>query len=176
MRIRNVVFFLSPILSSGAAMAADDKICAPDMVCASKPETVVTSLQDAGFRAKLENGSDGATITSASSGYNFYVDTNDCEGGLKCSSLQFNVLFASDERHTAAYANGFNLRYRYLQLAAKDNNELRLTYDIDTTGGLTKANFNSVLNNWAKGLGVFLIYVRDRDAITNKAFPPAPPK
>ena len=104
------------------------------------------------------------------------MDTNDCEGGLKCSSLQFNVLFASDERHTAAYANGFNLRYRYLQLAAKDNNELRLTYDIDTTGGLTKANFNSVLNNWAKGLGAFLIYVRDQDATAKTAFPSAPPK
>ena len=160
---------------SSSANAVDENACAADMVCATSPASVVTALQGAGYRAELKKDNVGEYISSAAGGYNFLLSFLGCSEGVKCDSLQFSIVFKPHPDQTAEYANGFNLKYRYLQAAARENNELRLTYDLNTMGGVTKRNFMDVVDMWSRGLGSFSAYVRDEAAKKILPVPPAPP-
>lgn len=160
---------------SSSGNAVDENACAADMVCASSPASVVTALQGAGYRAELKKDNVGEFISSAAGGYNFLISFIGCSEGVKCDSLQFSIVFKAHPDQTAEYANGYNLKYRYLQAAARDNKELRMTYDISTIGGLTKRNFTDVVDIWSRGLNSFSIYVKDEAAKRVMPVPPAPP-
>ncbi len=163
------------ITLSTPALAVDENACAQDMVCASSPASVVTALQGAGYRAELKKDEVGEFISSAAGGYNFLISFIGCREGIKCDSLQFSIVFKPHPDQTAEYANGYNLKYRYLQAAARENKELRLTYDLNTMGGVTKRNFVDVVDIWSRGLGSFSTYVRDEAAKKIMPVPPAPP-
>ncbi len=160
---------------SSSGNAVDENACAADMVCASSPASVATALQGAGYRAELKKDEVGEFISSAAGGYNFLISFIGCREGIKCDSLQFSIVFKPHPDQTAEYANGFNLKYRYLQAAARENKELRLTYDLNTMGGVTRRNFTDVVDMWSRGLGSFTTYVRDEAAKKIIPAPPAPP-
>jgi hypothetical protein len=150
--------------------AADQNVCGKDLICAADPQTVVTALQQGGYRAELISHPKGPYIASSAEGYRFHVLFNDCNNGVACRSLQLSVLFTASDIHTAAYANGFNARYRFLQVGALPNKQLRLSYDLSTEGGITRTNFSAVLASWADSLRLFTGYAREQAEAT----PPAP--
>jgi Putative bacterial sensory transduction regulator len=162
---------------STAAYAVDENACQPDMVCASSPASVVAALQEAGYRAQLKKDNAGEYISSAGGGYNFLLTFNGCIETIKCDSLQFIITFTAHEVQNAEYANGYNLKYRFLQAAAKENKELRLSYDVTTIGGLSKRNFTDIVDIWTKGLASFSSYVKEQAAkkTAPSPAPPAPP-
>ena len=172
MRYDSVIVLLALATISTAAHAADEDICAQDMVCASNPQSVVTALQDAGYRAKLEKDTTGPYIKSAAGGYNFEVIFIGCKESIKCDSMQFNLLFSANDANTPEYANGFNVKYRFLQVAATSNKQLRVALDVTTIGGVTKRNFKDVLDTWSRGLNAFSTYANQQAATITK--PPVP--
>jgi Putative bacterial sensory transduction regulator len=177
--VQTYAIFVSIVFAtfSTAAYAIDENTCQPDMVCASSPASVVAALQDAGYRAQLKKDSVGEYISSAGGGYNFLVTFQGCKETVKCDSLQFGITFTPHEVQTAEYANGYNLQYRYVQAAAKENKELRLSYDVTTIGGLSKRNFTDIVDIWTRGLAGFSTYVKEQAAKKVAPAPvlPAPP-
>ena len=170
---------LSTVLAAIAASAQPIPVtipaasaCGTDLICAADPQTVVTALQQGGFRAELLSDSAGPYISSSAEGYKFFVLFNDCKEGKDCTSLQFNILFAASDLHTPQYANAFNVRYRYIQVGALPNKELRFAYDLNTKGGITKANFYSLLGTWSGALRSFATFSREQAAAAVP--PPAP--
>ena len=175
MRYDSVIVLLALATISTAAHAADEDTCAQDMVCASNPQSVVTAMQDAGYRAKLEKDTTGPYIKSAAAGYNFEVIFLGCKESIKCDSMQLNLLFAASDAHTPEYANGFNVQYRYLQAAATSNKQLRIALDVTTIGGVTKRNFKDMLDTWSRGLNAFLTYANQQAATIAKPAVPVVP-
>jgi hypothetical protein len=165
---------LTALIAAGVSAplaAADESGCGAGLVCAADPQTVVNAIQKNGYRADLRPDPVGPYIASAASGYRFHVMFNDCVAGEKCTSLQFSILFPANSIHTAQYANGYNVRYRFAQAGALQNGELRLSYDINTHGGLTDSNFAAILANWSGAIGAFSAYAREQAA----PVPPIPP-
>lgn len=154
------------------AGAIDAETCPTDIVCASKPQSIVDTLQEAGYRATLKKDSAGEYISSAASGYNFTINLLGCKDGAQCKYLQFAIQFTANNAYNAEYANGYHLRYRSLQMAVLDNKQLRLTYEVTTVGGLPKQNFIDVVDLWATGLNGFGTYSAEQ---AKKAAPPAAP-
>jgi Putative bacterial sensory transduction regulator len=167
---------LAVSLLSSTLADAQDSACGKDLICAADPQSVVAALQDGGYRAELSSDEAGPYIVSAASGYRFVIFFNDCTMVRDCKSLQFNLRLSAKDHHTAPYANGYNRRFRFAQLSAQSNNELRLSYDINTVGGKTKSNFSAILGDWAGSIGAYVNYDREKPFVPAPAAPPAPPK
>jgi hypothetical protein len=150
----------APALAQGAkpapAPAAVVVTCAKDMVCAANPETVVSALQAAGYRAKLtRSGPDKPPqITSAANGYNFDIYFEGCKEGEACNSLSFWISFTKDPTNSADLANEWNASKRFSTMSFdKSDGSLAISYDVTTVGGLNQENFADVIDWWASMLG-----------------------
>ena len=150
------VGLVAAALSATSAVAADKEPCAEGMVCASKPDTIATEMQRAGYRAAMVKDKDGdPSIDSAGSGYDFSILFYGCEATKACDSIQFYASFANDQRHDAAIANKWNGTKRFSQLAIAEDGDLVLRRDLSTVGGLTPKNFADELDWWTHMLGAF---------------------
>lgn len=160
--------FIATLVTVCSSSASADSICPDGLVCASKPETVVKAMQEAGFRAKLGTDKTGdPMVSSEASSYVFDIYFYGCEYGKNCTSLQFLASFGAEDDNTPEYANEWNSNYRFVQ-ASVEKMELQLAYDVTTEGGLTKANFEDVTNRWSSSLGEFSVFVREQNAINKK--------
>ncbi len=163
--MRAAVFGLGIFLMTVAsgARAKDTEPCAKGMVCASDPKSIVAALQDEGFKAKLETGSDGdPKISTAANGYNYTVHFYGCEKGAQCDSIQLYSGFKSEDDNTPAYANAWNVKKRFITMSAEDDKSLNLRYDVSTVGGLNKRNFADVIDWWSVMLGDFADFVDEQ--------------
>lgn len=135
------------------AFASDPKPCEANMICASKPETVVAAMEKAGFKPKLSKDDDGdPMIDSDQAVYNFTVYFYGCENHVKCDSLRFEAGFEKAPENTIALANKWNAKKRFVQASVRDNGVMVFAYDVATIGGLNAANFSDVLDWWVAQL------------------------
>jgi hypothetical protein len=141
------IFGIMAVASPAAAQ--DTEPCAADMVCASAPTTVVEAFRAGGYKAKLVLDSQGdPLIESAASGYQFETFFYGCVDTKQCSSIQFRVTYAKEDDNTADLANRWNRDRRFSQMAVTEAGELMVSWDVVTSGGLTKRNFGEVLAVW----------------------------
>jgi Putative bacterial sensory transduction regulator len=168
------IWVVLPILVglAGPALAVDKTACSAGFVCASKPETVVKALQDAGYRAKLESDKQGdPSIASAANGYNFDIYFYGCEAHANCDSLEITTGFDPEPRYTAALANEWNRNKRFGYAFIDDKGAFWMRYDLSTAaGGIPAKNFADVIDWYQDRLGALRTFF-DKDAK-----PPAPNK
>jgi len=166
-KLKTLILISAGLISfSGSARAQDD--CPAGLICASKPETIVSGIQDAGFRAKLDKDKTGdPMISSEASGYKFEIYFYGCDEGKNCSSLQFAANFDAEDDNTPEYANAWNTKKRFIQASVEDK-KLQLAFDITTTGGLNKENFTDVAEWWSTMLGEFAVFVKEQKALSAK--------
>jgi hypothetical protein len=141
-------------LVAGPAPAA--AVCAKDMVCASSPDTVVSALQAAGYRAKLTRNdkTKEPQIASAANGYNFDVYFYGCKDGENCSSLSFWISFTKDPTNSADLANEWNRQKRFSAMSYDPTDgSVAISYDVTTVGGINQDNFADVIDWWASIMG-----------------------
>jgi hypothetical protein len=140
--------------SGGAASASDTNICGKGLVCATMPQTVVSAIAKAGYKAELDKDSKGAPlIHSEANGYKFDIYFYGCTEGSLCDSLQFYVSFNDEVSNGLELANLWNTKKRFLQMAYEDDKYSRLSYDVATIGGITPENFADILAWWDAMLG-----------------------
>ncbi len=125
-------------------------------VFASKPKTVVTSLQELGYPATLVREADGSRIDSTISGLSYSVFFYGCaEDGTGCQSLEFNTNFTVDppvKPDVIALWNRDNL----FGTAYLDEQGLAsISYSVTTVGGLTMENFTDIIARWDTTLASF---------------------
>ena len=168
MRLISICLLAATAGISNTANAADENPCAAGHICASKPETVVSGLQEAGFRAKLEKDKTGdPMISSEASGYEFEIYFYGCHKGQNCAELQFQTTFIAEAENTPDYANAWNTSKRFVQ-ASVDQQKLQLAYDISTVGGVNQINFTDTTQWWAAMLGEFAVFVKEQKALAKK--------
>lgn len=154
-------------LVAGPAQA--ESPCAADTVCAADPEGIAAKMREDGYQAKLTKARDGdPMIESGASGYNFTVQFYDCTDGADCKSLQFLVIFKDDGTNTPDLANRWNKAKRFVQMAARDDGSLSVSYDVTTLGGLTPKNFSDVLDWWSVMLSQVRQFFSDNAAVQPK--------
>lgn len=153
MRFKTSYLFFGLVCSAPAA-AADREACAKGMVCANTPQTIISALQEAGYKAKLDKNDDGdPMVSSAAGGYNYEIYFSGCELAEACDSLQFLVSFTAEPRMTPVMANDWNSDKRFSQAAILKNGKLGVYYDVTTRGGLNAKNFADVLDRWSTVMG-----------------------
>lgn len=146
------------------ALAEDRAACGKGLICASDPQTVVKALQEAGYKAKLTADKLGdPMVESAASGYEFEILFYGCESKRRCDSLQFYRGFEAGVENTPAYANKWNVKNRFVQMAAHPDTTLSVHHDVSTIGGLTKANFADTVEWWASQLNEMRTFFREND-------------
>lgn len=160
------LLIVAALLGATPAFATDPDPCGKGMVCASDPESVVAGLQAAGYKALLgkNEGTGNPRIESAAAGYNFRIFFYGCDGGVKCSSLQFLVSFADDGTNTPELANLWNKQKRFLQMSVDDDKSLGVAMDVTTVGGLNQKNFADAVDWWSLMLGELRKFFDDHPA------------
>ena len=163
------------LFASTPAVAEDKEPCGKDMVCASKPETVMAAMEKAGFKPKLTADTDGdPMIESDEAAYHFDVYFYGCENHLNCDSLRFEALFEKAPENTPELANKWNQAKRFLQAYARTDGQFGVAYDVATIGGLNARNFGDVLDWWSSQLGELSRFFKKELNLPDPA--PAPEK
>lgn len=150
---------LSLAIAAGLAWAAPAQAagCPSGTVCAADPQTVVSAMQEAGYKAKLTTlkESGDPMIESAANGYDFEVHFSNCTDKRDCQSLVFVISFNNDDGgNTMEMANKWNNGHRFSVMSFSDENQwLNVTHDVTTVGGLRKENMASLLQWWSFVLG-----------------------
>jgi hypothetical protein len=159
-----VLAFMMASAWSGAAYA--DEPCDAKLVCASNPKSIVTALQDAGYKAVLSKSESTGNpmIESAASGYDYTIFFYECDDGKNCGSLQFQASFSDDGANNAELANKWNSDKRFSQMSVDEDKSLGFAYDVTTVGGLNKTNFADVLDWWALMLGEVSKFFKENPA------------
>lgn len=157
-----------PFLLAAAAVPS----CPLESVCAEKPDSVVAALWREGYQAKtLADGEGDPMIESAASGYHFSINFYGCEAHATCKSLRFHAGFAGDRSDALGAVNEWNAAHRFAALSLDSDDELVLSYDVTTIGGLPPSNFAEILDWWSTGLGELSAFLAAHPASTE---PPAP--
>ena len=142
-------------------LAVDTKPCGADLVCASRPDTVIEAIRNAGYRAKdrdekgkpLADGGGDPMLASSAAGYDYDVFFYGCKENKQCDALQFHIAYSKDAANTAALANKWNDKMRFGSASIDEKGRFVVEYDVTTAGGLTQANFADVIDWWATTLG-----------------------
>lgn len=162
--------------SAGTAWAKDGEPCGKDMVCASAPNTVGGALMRAGYQGLIDTDDEGdPMVTSAAAGYKFNVYFYDCEAHKQCASLQFAMRLTPSKPRDLAFVNKWNSEKRFAQLALTKDGDLRLSHDVTTIGGLTRANFTDLVEWWASMMGTLETFLNANPPAEPVRAVPAPP-
>ncbi|WP_296595235.1 YbjN domain-containing protein [Phenylobacterium sp.] len=100
-------------------------------------EELLAFVKSAGFDAKIEKTDDGSPyVTTKKDGINFDVDLYDCDHG-KCRAIQFVASFDLKEPLSAAKANEWNLKKRYVRVYLDQTGDPIFAYDANVAPGGT---------------------------------------
>jgi len=158
------------VFAAGICIAAATVAIAPRVQALSKKfktvtgEEIVEFLQDGGYRAQLEEDSQGdPRISSNTQGVKFTVDFYECddrEDPRSCGSLQFLASFnLPDSGMSAEEINAWNARFRFGQASVDEEGDPILRLDVELDGGTTRDNLQEWLNRWETSLSSFLDHI-----------------
>lgn len=126
-------------------------------VVATKPSSIVSALQDAGFRAELTTDPTGdPKIGSASGGVNFSILFYGCSDNRDCSSIQFHAGFVMSTPVSMTSINKWNQTNRFGCGWLDDEDDPHLKFDVNLDeGGISVDLFEDTLDLWTIVLADF---------------------
>lgn len=143
-----------------ALLAAATPAAAPATVDAAKPESIVTALQDAGYKAVLKkDGSGDPLITSAASGATFNIYFYGCEKGAGCRSLQLYAAYTVKVKLTADKINGWNRDNRFGAALLDKDGDPALQWDVITETGMPAPLFAQMIDRWSGAMASYQTYI-----------------
>lgn len=126
-------------------------------VAADDPASVVSALQDAGYRATL--GTDGQgdpKVESAVSRTEFTVYFYGCDGGnAGCDALLFAAGYDLADSLSALRVNEWNRTKLAGRAYIDDEGDPFLELYVNLAGGVPSANFAATLDVWSRTVGEF---------------------
>ncbi len=147
MKIRHFVALGALALSSAAQAQS---------VSATSPQSVVTAMQNAGYKATLSKDNTGdPLINSSSGGSNFSVFFFGCTKNTDCRTIQFFAGY-TDRKVTLSMMNDWNSKKRFARAYVTDNGAARIEMDVDLDdGGMSAKLFEDNLEFWVAVMGSF---------------------
>lgn len=126
-------------------------------VLASDPGALHDMLQREGFVAELTTDGVGDPLIDIR-----YYDTTfqiffyGCEGGRSCRMIQFYSGYVAGDAVTLEAVNAWNRDRLYTRAYIDGEGDTALEYEVYLgAGGLTEADFDSVLTHWTESLVAF---------------------
>lgn len=139
------------VAAMGAAVPATAQT-----VQGTRPETIMTALRDAGYRAALSKDNVGdPVIKSGAAGVDFSVLFYNCTEHKDCKTVQFYAGFVK-KGVSLDTMNTWNAEHRFGRAYLDDEKDPRIEMDLDLDkGGMSSALFQANLATWESLLGDF---------------------
>ena len=147
--IRNIIIAFAATFSfAGTAQA--------QMVTAKNPQSVVSALQNAGYKAELtKDGTGDPLIRSSSGGSSFAVFFFGCTKNIDCATIQFFAGY-TDKKPTISLMNDWNSKKRFGRAYVTDTGAARIEMDVDLDdGGLSAKLFEDNVEFWVVTMSAF---------------------
>jgi len=135
------------------ALAAD--------VQAQDPDSVVSAMQMAGYRAQLGTDDSGdPMIRSSAGGSDFLVYFYNCTDNTDCRSVQFYAGYDTPNSATIERMNEWNTGNRFGRAYLGTDGIARIEMDVDLDdGGMSEALFEDNLQFWEAVMAKFETFV-----------------
>lgn len=120
-------------------------------------DSVVSAMQEAGYRAQRDTDNVGdPMIRSATGGSDFSVYFYNCTDHEDCRTIQFHAGYSEPEGATLEKMNAWNKDNRFGRAYLDDDGSAHIQMDIDLDdGGLSQALFEDNLEFWNEVMGRF---------------------
>lgn len=156
-------------LWSGGASAVDKLPCPAGMICASKPDTILSLMKTLSPTAKAgltKEGERKIDVTDQSYKYTIYF--RDCAvEHTGCAALTFVVSFSADPVADMAFVNKWNSDKRPTRAIYNEDGSVDIQYDMSTYGGVSVDNFKDVKGWWDSALSDFADFYKTADEAKN---------
>lgn len=131
------------------------------MVRAQDPRTLVSALQDAGYKAELTTDSGGdPMIKSSTGGDNFSIFFYGCTDNKDCRTIQFYAGWSDPDNVSLRSMNDWNRDNRFGRAYMADDGSARVEMDVDIDdGGISKLLFQDNIEFWEIIMTKFKDYI-----------------
>jgi hypothetical protein len=154
---------MNKLLVAIGAMAtfAVPSIAQAQMVRPQAPATLVSALQDGGYKAELTKDDSGdPMIKSSSGGTSFSIFFYGCTDNKECSTVQFYAGFSDPNNASLRAMNDWNRDNRFGRAYLGDDGSARIEMDVDMDdGGISKLLFADNVEFWEVVMSKFEDYV-----------------
>jgi len=117
------------------------------VVDVSSVKGVAALLQEAGYKAEIKTGDDGdAYISSGINGGDFQLIFYGCKNDMGCDSFEFYSYFKKKPFFSAAMANEWNAKKRFLKVAIDKDGDLAEYIYVSALGKMTFDNFKDYID------------------------------
>ncbi|MEM6408591.1 MAG: YbjN domain-containing protein [Pseudomonadota bacterium] len=131
-------------------------------VTAKDPTSIVTALQDMGYRAQLEVDEHGdPLIRSAAAGSRFSIYFYACQENENCQDLLFIAWLATDNPPSFEAINSWNANKLTGTTFIDDDGDAAIQLFIPGAIDLTEDRFQQIMRRWDQALGAFMDFVFD---------------
>jgi Putative bacterial sensory transduction regulator len=148
------------LIGAAAAVSAFTATAQAQMVTAQNPQSVVSALQNAGYKAELTtDGAGDPKIESGSSGNKFVVFFYGCTKNRDCTTLQFYAGW-SGPKVSLEQINKWNNDKRFSRALLDKDGDPVIKQDLDLDdGGLSRLLFEDNLEYWVLVMNEFAKYI-----------------
>lgn len=144
------------LVAAAIALFALPSIAQAQMVRASSPNSVVTALQEGGYKAVLsKDGTGDPKIESASSGARFFINFYGCKNNFDCTTVTFYAGW-SKVNVSLNQINEWNKAKRFSRAYIDKDGDPVIEFDVDLDdGGMSQALFIDNVQFWETSLAGF---------------------
>lgn len=144
---------------SGGSLGAGGALA--QSVSAAWPESLVSALQDAGYRARLtRDGHGDPKIESAVAGADFEIFFYGCDmSGAACTDVQFIAGFDLAAGISVQAANSWNREKLMGEAYVDEEGDPFIEYFLPGLDGMSRHSFNAILDRWETALSEFTAYI-----------------
>ncbi len=130
------------------------------VVDVSSVKSVAALLQEAGYKAEIKKGDDGASyIQSGVNGGGFQLTFYGCKNDIGCDSFEFYSYFKKEPFFSVEMANEWNVKKRFLKVAIDKDGDLAEYLYVSALGNMTYENFKDYIDWYGSmdsGAGAFI--------------------
>lgn len=154
--MKKMLFTLGAIATFAISATAQAQMVRPQ-----DPKSLVSALQDAGYKAELTADSSGdPMIKSAAGGSNFTIFFYGCTDNKDCRTVQFYSGYSEPDNASLRAMNDWNRDNRFGRAYMADDGSARVEMDVDMDdGGISKLLFVDNLEFWEIIMSKFEDYI-----------------
>lgn len=154
--MKKMLFTLGAIATFAISATASAQMVRPQ-----EPKTLVSALQDAGYKAELTSDSSGdPMIKSSTGGSNFTIFFYGCTDNKDCRTVQFYSGYNDPDNASLREMNDWNRDNRFGRAYTADDGSARVEMDVDMDdGGISKLLFIDNLEFWEIIMSKFEDYI-----------------
>jgi len=155
--------FWALALAATAMMAPVAASAADRVVDVSSVKGVAALLQEAGYKAEIKKGDDGAAyIESGTNGGGFQLIFYGCKNDVGCESFEFYSYFKKEPFFSADMANDWNVKKRFLKVAIDKDGDLAEYLYVSSLGKMTYDNFKDYIDWYASMDSELNSFIKER--------------